>query len=405
MGVDAKQPGLRVVLYSHDSVGLGHTRRNLAIAHALSRRLPEVTGCRISGLLITGERSATSYACPPGWDWVVMPGISKGEAGYEPRTLNVGMNRVMGVRSAVIDATLRTFRPHLMIVDRHAFGVDGELAGPLANLKRDRPHCRLVLGLRDVLDAPSVAQREWARVGVDRVKAFFDEVWVYGDPAVHDALETGELPMQLADRIRYTGYLSEGRQATTNRRMRALEPYILTMAGGGADGFELTAQAAQAPVPAGYRHLIVTGPQMPSERRAEVRALAGEGAEVRTTVPDGLAGLRAASAAVVMGGYNTVCEALSTATPTLVVPREVPRTEQLIRATSLVARGAIDMLRQRETTSESLGAWMAAAVAPENGQVRNGRRTLDTQGLSRVVEYASRLTAQTQREEPSRVSA
>ncbi|MDQ1623637.1 MAG: hypothetical protein QOH19_2055, partial [Actinomycetota bacterium] len=31
---------LRIVLYSHDSVGLGHVRRNLALAHALNNQLP-----------------------------------------------------------------------------------------------------------------------------------------------------------------------------------------------------------------------------------------------------------------------------------------------------------------------------------------------------------------------------
>ncbi|MBG6085331.1 glycosyltransferase family protein [Zhihengliuella flava] len=405
MAIDAHQPGLRIVLYSHDSVGLGHTRRNLAIAHALSAALPALTGRRVSGLLITGERTATSYACPEGWDWVVMPGIAKGDAGYTPRTLNVGMSRLMGVRSAVIDAALRTFRPHVMLVDRHAFGVDGELRGPLERLKSERPQCQLVLGLRDVLDAPEVAQREWAGVGLERVTALFDQVWVYGDPAVHDGVKAGELPVELIEKIRFTGYLAQGRQARTTRRLQALEPYVVTMAGGGADGFELTARAAQAPVPTGYRHLIVTGPQMPAESRAEVRALAGERTEVRTTVPDGLACLRAASAAVVMGGYNTVCEALSTGTPTLVVPREVPRTEQLIRARSLHRRGAIDLLRQGEASPERLGAWLEAAVVREPAAVRTPREGLDTGGLARVVDYAQNLTSQPHREELNRVSA
>ena len=31
---------LRVVLYSHDSQGLGHTRRNLALARSLAQHLP-----------------------------------------------------------------------------------------------------------------------------------------------------------------------------------------------------------------------------------------------------------------------------------------------------------------------------------------------------------------------------
>ena len=59
---------LRVALYSHDSVGLGHTRRNLAIAQALADSLPALTGRTVSGLLITGERSAPSFRAPRGFD-------------------------------------------------------------------------------------------------------------------------------------------------------------------------------------------------------------------------------------------------------------------------------------------------------------------------------------------------
>ena len=44
---------IRVALYSHDSVGLGHTRRNLAIAHALAEELPRHTGRSATGLLLT----------------------------------------------------------------------------------------------------------------------------------------------------------------------------------------------------------------------------------------------------------------------------------------------------------------------------------------------------------------
>lgn len=409
MAAPARRPGLRVVLYSHDSVGLGHTRRNLAIAHALSRGLPYGTGLRVSGLLITGERSATSYPCPPGWDWVVMPGITKEPGGYSPRTLDVGMDRLMGVRSSVIDGVLQAFRPHLMVVDRHAFGVDGELTVPLERLKRSRPSCRIVLGLRDVLDAPDVARREWAGVGADRVGEAFDELWVYGDPAVHDPLETGELPLELAARVRYTGFLADGRgpQSAPEAGASPAQPYVLTMAGGGSDGFALTALAARAAVPAGHRHIIVTGPQMPAEQRAEVRSLARGDAEVRTSVPDGLVYLRSASAAVVMGGYNTVCEALSTTTPALIVPRESPRTEQLIRAAKLLDRGAADVLRQRDVTSAALGGWLRAAVATAGPaeRARAARRGLDTGGLARVVEHARRLTTTDTHEELNRVIA
>src|SRR5690606_42019675 len=41
----------RVLLYSHDSQGLGHVRRNLALAHALAEQLPRLTGRPVTGPL------------------------------------------------------------------------------------------------------------------------------------------------------------------------------------------------------------------------------------------------------------------------------------------------------------------------------------------------------------------
>lgn len=51
-----------------------------------------------------------------------------------------------------------------------------------------------------------------------------------------------------------------------------------------------------------------------------------------------------------MGGYNTVSELLSLRRPALIVPRVVPRQEQLIRAQALSRRGLVRMLHPGELT-------------------------------------------------------
>ena len=42
-----RQDSTRIVLYSHDALGLGHLRRNLALAHRLAHDLPRLTGADI----------------------------------------------------------------------------------------------------------------------------------------------------------------------------------------------------------------------------------------------------------------------------------------------------------------------------------------------------------------------
>ncbi|GGG54898.1 glycosyl transferase [Kocuria dechangensis] len=377
---------LRVVLYSHDSQGLGHTRRNLALGRSLARHLPALTGRRVTGMLLTGIDAATAHGRPDGFDWVVLPGIRKGTDGYAPRNLAVGMAELTSLRSGMVDAALAGFRPHLVVVDRHAWGVDRELLEPLLRLRAQHPGTVVVLGLREVLDEPAAAAREWAALGdLDLVREVYDQIWVYGDRAVHDPVASGEIPAELADLVRHTGYLATGR--TPGPRTSGVDrPYVLSMAGGGADGHSLTLAAARARVPHGHRHVVITGPQMPEEHAEQVRAAAVPGTLVLPSVPDALAEVAEAGAVVSMGGYNSVAEILTTNTPALVVPREHPRQEQLIRARALQAHGAVDVLTADALTSAALSAWLHRVV----GTVQL-RRHLALDGLAAVPGLAAGL--------------
>ena len=382
---------LRIVFYSHDSLGLGHTRRNLAIAHSLASELQVTLGRPVSGLLISGEPTATTYPAPDGWDWFVLPGISKRDDRYCPRNLGVSMTDLIGLRSAMLRAAIIGFRPDLFIVDRHAFGVDNELRSTLEELRLDNPQCRTVLGLREVLDSPDSARDEWDRLGdAAEVARLFDRIWVYGDPAVHDALRTGEIPPALAGMVDFSGYLSVGRQvsAATPSSLPPGEPFVLSMVGGGSDGFRLASLAARAPLPSGLRHLVITGPQMPAEHRARILEQAAPGVRVVTHVPDALAEVQRARAVVSMGGYNSVCEVMSTTVPALIVPRQTHREEQLIRARSLTAAGAIEYRTVDRLTSEGLGEWFANAVSR-----RVLRTAIDLDGLTKVARLAHGLMA------------
>ena len=78
---------VRVLLYSHDSQGLGHVRRNLTIAHHIAAAIPAATGRPVSGLLVSGLAPASVFPLPQGFDWLTIPGISKGKDGYQPRSL------------------------------------------------------------------------------------------------------------------------------------------------------------------------------------------------------------------------------------------------------------------------------------------------------------------------------
>src|SRR5258708_18906312 len=64
--------------------------------------------------------------------------------------------------------------------------------------------------------------------------------------------------------------------------------------------------------------------------------------------------VRDAERVIIMGGYNSVCEALSFEKPALIVPRVKPRMEQMIRAQALHASGLADVLHPDQLHPQAL---------------------------------------------------
>ncbi|MGO2658868.1 glycosyltransferase family protein [Mycetocola reblochoni] len=375
---------MRAALYSHDSVGLGHVRRNLALAGALAT---SDDGERVGGLVITSQPSATVAGTPGGWDWLVLPGIRPSSDGYAARDLDLEPPAVARLRGALVASALEEYRPELLIVDRHPFGASGELRDTIERLRRQPDAPRIVLGLRDVLDEPRRATAEWEDAGgAGRVADAVDEVWVYGDPAVHDPVASGEIPAELAEKVSFTGYLSLGRRSAWTPQRR--DPFVLTMVGGGSDGASLAGTVATIAPPRGVRSLIVTGPQMPSEHVEHLRRIAVAGVDVVRQVPDALALVQRAEAVVCMAGYNSLAEVMSTRVPALVVPRHQRRQEQRIRAAALARHGVVAALDPEEADRGAIRRWLHGAVGR-----RVDRTGLRRDGLAVVPSLARGLVA------------
>src|SRR6266545_2606828 len=153
--------GCRVALYSHDTMGLGHMRRNLLLAQALKHsRLRAVV------LMIAGAREASLLTTAAGVDCVALPSLRKDADGrYHPRHLEVSLPELLSLRAKTACAALQAFHPDVLIVDNVPRGAVREL-DPVLDALRAEGRTRLVLGLRDVLDDPVTLQRsEERRVG------------------------------------------------------------------------------------------------------------------------------------------------------------------------------------------------------------------------------------------------
>jgi len=359
----------RIALYSHDAQGLGHMRRNLAIADAFAE------DGETSVLLVSGAREAGLFPLPRNTDLLTLPALRKGDdSRYSSRSLGLELDEMVGLRSQVLGSALMAYAPDVFVVDKLPGGVENELLPCLRRLTDQGT--RLVLGLREVLDDPARVRRDWERSSFEAVvRAFYDAIWVYGDPRVYDPVEEYGMPEDLAERVRYSGYIDrrQGRpltaaEATAQRAALDLPagPIALAMAGGGEDGFQLLEAFARSRMPEGATGLMVTGPMMPDAQREALNALA-EGRDDLRLIPfiqDGDQLIRLADRVICMAGYNTTCEVLASGSRALLVPRVHPREEQLIRAERLSELGAVDFLHPRDLSPAAVSAWLTMPLAP-----------------------------------------
>jgi predicted glycosyltransferase len=379
----------RIALYSHDTQGLGHVRRNIALAAAMVADDPHV-----EVLLLTGNPEATSLPRPARTEVVTLPTVAKEVSGdYRSRTLLSPLSFTVALRRDILRAALMTFAPDVLVVDKVPLGFQQELLPALEGLRADR-RTSVVLGLREILDEPAVARAEWDAMDSSRAVAeYYDAVWVYGDQSVYDVVEEYGLPPEVASKITYTGYLGRGRgEGTATRRTGApvpTEPFALCLVGGGQDGYELAQAFVSSAMPAGHTGVVLSGPFMKEGQRARLELLCRSNPAVRVLdfVTNAEQFIAQAAAIVSMAGYNSVCEILTADVATLLVPRTTPRAEQLVRARRLADRGLVDLVRPEEADASTLSSWLAAAVVEVAGQ----RRPVDLDGLSRVPELAADL--------------
>jgi len=337
----------RVLLYSHDSFGLGHVSRCRTIANALVAADPNV-----SVLILSGSPVIGSYEFRSGIDFVRIPGVVKLIDGdYDSANLRVGVEHTLEMRTRIIRDTADIYRPDLFIIDKEPTGLRNEVV-PALRLLRERG-TPLVLGLRDVMDDPAALAAEWERKNVvPALRDLYDEIWIYGLPQINKPLTGIEVPPSVRHKMVYTGYLRRDLplHADVPHEMEGIDgPFILVTAGGGGDGADLidwvlAAYESDPHIP--YGAVIVFGPFMSAAEREGFKERAATFRNIRTlTFTNNLGALMKGAAGVVaMGGYNTFCEILSFDKKAIIVPRTKPRLEQFIRARAARNVGLIEML-------------------------------------------------------------
>jgi predicted glycosyltransferase len=351
---------MKLMVYSHDAFGLGNIRRMMAICQHLLKAIPN-----LSILLISGSPMLHSFRLPQGLDYIKLPCLNRGESGeLSAKYLGTDLDATISLRSDLILAAVRNFKPDLFLVDKKPFGLRGELRSTLTYLHAVHPKTPLILLLRDILDSPETTSREWQQQGYfDAIAAFYQQVWVVGMAEVFDLPKEYHFPPAIAQKVKFCGYIrkeaGQKRRAVLRHEL-GLQPHeqlVLVTPGGGEDGFNLvkTYLLGADQLPASVQSLVITGPEMPVAQRQQLEKLAlTQNVRIQEFTDDLMSYIDAADAVVCMSGYNTITEVLSQGKRAITVPRTKPGQEQLIRAERMGRFGLVRMVHPDHLTPTRL---------------------------------------------------
>jgi predicted glycosyltransferase len=154
----------------------------------------------------------------------------------------------------------------------------------------------------------------------------------------------------------FTGYIPRkmpGKEAvrsvTRDIGLKAGEKLVVVTTGGGGDGYRVMdtylamLESFSSTIP--FKSVLITGPFMPKQERKDVfRRARRLGVRTYHFYRQMEKIFAAADIVVSMGGYNTLCEILGQGTISLVIPRETPRQEQIIRARAFHRQNLVDYI-------------------------------------------------------------
>jgi predicted glycosyltransferase len=342
---------MRLIVYSHDAFGLGNIRRMLAICQHLLATIPEV-----SILVLSGSPAIHNLTIPARLDYIKLPCLARDTNGkLAAKYLSSGVTETIKLRSNLIKTAILDFQPDLILVDKKPYGLLGELKPTLDLIKTRSSETKLVLLLRDILDAPKVTIQEWQSHGYyQAIQHYYDRVLAVGMAEVFNLVKEYQFPPIVAEKTKFCGYLQKDFPKISAPLIRYKlglrkqdDKLIVVTPGGGEDGYSLIENylAALPNIKQQYncKTLIIFGSEMSTAERDKLVGMIKGCPDISylNFTKHLMNYIQAADLVVSMAGYNTITEVLSLQKKAVVIPRCKPSQEQLIRAYCLMKLGLL----------------------------------------------------------------
>jgi predicted glycosyltransferase len=301
-------------------------------------------------------------------------------------------------RTLVLDSFAK-IRPDVVVMESYPFGrraFRSEL-DPLISAARARhPRAPVLVSIRDILVAKSNPAR-YAEIAA-HIRRDIDAVLVHGDPGLIGLEASFPRVADIADKIRYTGYVTDaGIAEVATDRSDIGRGEVVVSAGGGAVGAPLLRAALLARAKTTLRdHVwrLIAGPNLPQAEYDSLARQLSTGMVLERFREDFQNLLRNCHLSLSQAGYNTVLDVLQASARAVLVPfAEGGETEQALRARLLAERGLVQVVDAQALSGPKGATLLAEAIeralaapAPVLGAVAldGARRAAET-----VAEFAA----------------
>jgi predicted glycosyltransferase len=291
----------------------------------------------------------------------------------------------------------------------------GEIMPSLEWLKKNNNTCRIVLGMRDILDDPQIVIDLWRQQGTyDVIRDFYDRIFIYGTPSIFDPISSYEFPPEIKSKSQFCGYItdydaSNDSSEPRNRTAGDSHKFVVVTVGGGdgwgedliSDFLEII-QKRKSNIP--FKSLILTGPFLKDDQWNRFKYAARDLPVkilkfVRQTRPF----LAQSDLVISTGGYNTITDILSYARKALVIPRIKYRKEQFLRAGRMSDLGLITLMHPDDVSARHLNNCASDLLASDGDSLveARARKLIPLDGGRRLAEHLGDIFAEMESERKS----
>jgi len=388
----------RVLVYSHDSVGLGHIFRVLAVITGIRKWRPD-----LEFLVLTGS-SIPHILMRQGIEVIKLPGIKQGmhrdDPHLSPRYLHkTPLADILDLRKKIIARTFSLYRPDAVMIEHYLAGLEGEIM-PILKAKKGRrgtpDDFALVSLTRGIYKDKGALPETPGERALFHCAPLYDAIYVFDE---RDRIDVNQeylgADAAMEAKIHYLGPILDKRPEEIPERQEILErfrlkdmPILLLCLSryGDIRGIlrRLLAAFDRLGLTNAFQAIMIVDPYLDAVIAGDLRSdpLFRHVRFLPFFYP--LVDLMKASEIIVCrAGYNTVNEVLMTGRKALVIPERHPSGEQERRARGLSSRNLIVASEEEilagppdHLITELLGR-QTAPIAPGTDKYAIGKKIIE----------------------------